>query len=292
MSQANQPSNKEIADVLDRIADLLEAQGANPFRVRSYRDGANSVRAAEKSVAGLAIADDRAALKELPGIGEGLTNVIEEYVRQGRSDVLEELRAQVSPVEVLGQVPGIGQDLAERIVNDLHIKTLEELEQAAHDGRLEDVPGFGPKRVELVRTSLAGMLSGAARSHARRVGEQTKPEDAPPVSMLLDVDAEYRRKAKAGELPTIAPKRFNPENEDWLPILHTQRGEWKFTVLYSNTALAHQLDETHDWVVIYYDKGQGERQVTVVTENNGDLSGKRVVRGRETETKRYYQEQK
>jgi hypothetical protein len=107
--------------------------------------------------------------------------------------------------------------------------------------------------------------------------------------MLVDVDREYREKAKRGRLPTIAPKRFNPRGESWLPILHATRGDWHFTALFSNTARAHELGKTRDWVVIYlYDDRHAERQHTVVTETRGALVGKRVIRGRETECRAHY----
>jgi hypothetical protein len=71
--------------------------------------------------------------------------------------------------------------------------------------------------------------------------------------------------------------------------LHTQRGEWHFTVLFSNTAQAHQLERTHDWVVVYfYDDEHAEGQHTVVTETHGPLAGRRVVRGREAECRAHY----
>jgi hypothetical protein len=108
----------------------------------------------------------------------------------------------------------------------------------------------------------------------------------PPVADLLAVDREYRRKAAAGLLRTIAPRRFNPEHESWLPILHTSRGERDFTALFSNTARAHRLGRAHDWVVIYYNEPAGG-QVTVVTEYAGPLRGRRVVRGREGECLRH-----
>ena len=102
--------------------------------------------------------------------------------------------------------------------------------------------------------------------------------------VLLDVDKEYRDKAKASKLPTIAPRRFNPEGKAWLPVLHAHRDHWHFSALYSNTALAHKLERTHDWVVMYYyDDHHQEGQHTVVTETRGPLTGRRVVRGRETE---------
>ena len=90
-------------------------------------------------------------------------------------------------------------------------------------------------------------------------------------------------------LPRIAPRRFNPDNRAWLSILHTARGGWHFTALYSNTARAHDLRRVFDWVVIYfYDDDHREGQHTVVTEIRGPLAGKRVVRGREAECRQYY----
>ena len=112
----------------------------------------------------------------------------------------------------------------------------------------------------------------------------------PSVALLLDVDQEYRRRAAANELKKIAPRRFNPEHEAWLPLLHTARDAWTFTALYSNTARAHELGTTHDWVVVYSQhQGQDEeKQHTVVTAKHGALAGRRVVRGRELECRRYY----
>jgi DNA polymerase (family X) len=283
----SQPTNEEIAYILDRIADLLEAQDANPFRVMSYRDGAGVVRDTGDSIAEWVESGDEEKLKELPNIGQGLAGVIEEYVDTGRSGLLERLRAEVSPEQVLKQVPGIGDKLAARIATELDVRSLEELEQAAHDGRLEQVKGFGPEKVRDVRVSLAGLLTRAVG------GRQARGQDdrgaRPSVATLLGVDEEYRRKADAGELKRIAPRRFNPDNEAWLPIMNDEREGWEFTVLYSNTKRAHELDKTHDWVVIYYERDGREGQPTVVTDSDGALAGKRVVRGREVETKEHYE---
>jgi Holliday junction resolvasome RuvABC DNA-binding subunit len=279
-----QPSNEDIANLLEQIADLLEDQGKNEFRVRAYRAGAESVRQSGQSVAEWVREDRMGELKSLPGIGEGLAAVIAEYVETGQSKVLEDLRAHADPVALLSRVPGIGPTLAQRIVDRLGIRTLPELEEAAYNGRLEEVEGFGPQRVESIRLGLAGLLSGAAQRRVRSGGEPERANQ-PEVPDLLAVDAEYRRKSQADELPKIAPKRFNPSSEAWLPILHTKRAGWSFTALFSNTAQAHNLGKTGDWVVIYYEKpGVEEDQVTVVTEAQGPLKGKRVVRGRESET--------
>jgi hypothetical protein len=100
------------------------------------------------------------------------------------------------------------------------------------------------------------------------------------------VDAEYRRLAEADALRKITPRRFNPERQAWLPILHTERAGWSFTALYSNTARAHELGRTRDWVVVYCERDGHEGQCTVVTEFQGPKRGRRVVRGREQECRR------
>ena len=136
---------------------------------------------------------------------------------------------------------------------------------------------MGPRRIAAIRAGLASMLG-----YVRGAGRQRREE--PSVRLLLDVDREYREAAAAKRLPLITPRRFNPGKKAWLPILHTSRPGWHFTALYSNTARAHELGRTRDWVVIYFhDDDHEEGQRTVVTETHGALRGKRVVRGRETE---------
>ncbi len=154
---------------------------------------------------------------------------------------------------------------------------------------LEQLPAIGSG----IASAIAEMLiTGRWNQLARLRGEAdalaitNHPREArlPAVALLLDVDAEYRRRAAAGDLPRIAPRRFNPEGKAWLPILHTRRGDWHLTALFSNTARAHDLGRTRDWVVLYfYDGEHREHQCTVVTETRGELAGMRVVRGREGE---------
>jgi hypothetical protein len=281
------PTNDEIASRLLRIADLLDAQDAEGFRVRAYRSAANTVWGFRQSLAAYLDAGGRKALERLPAIGRSISALVEEYVETGRIGLLERLEGHVSPEDVLCRVPGIGETLAARIHERLGVETLEELEAAAHDGRLEELPGFGPRRVEALRGVLESTLR--RRSYVRgKAGDPHPAETRPPVSLLLQLDGEYRSRAEADELRTIAPKRFNPAGRAWLPILHRSRREWHFTVLYSNTALAHHLGKTHDWVVIYYEDHGYEGQCTVVTEYEGLLETWRVVRGRERECREWY----
>jgi len=273
------PTNEEIAQALDEVGELLAAQDATPFRSLAYHRAAATLRTAKLPVSELAKAGTT-ALVELPGIGESLARAILEMVQTGRIGLLERLRGQADPESLLRTVPGIGAGLARRIHEELGIETLEELELAAHDGRLAAVAGFGRRRVRGVLEALAGRF-GRRRSTPVR-------KRAPAVSDLLALDREYRNKAAAGALRRIAPRRFNPTGRAWLPILHTELDGKHYTALFSNTARAHELGKTGDWVVIYGDDGDGERQATVVTETGGELAGRRVVRGREAECARYY----
>ncbi len=283
-------TNKEIADTLDHVADLLEVEKNNAFRVRSYRNAAATVRRLDTPVSTLLQEDGHGRLKSLPGVGDKLAGAIEEIAMTGRFPLEDHLESKVWPGKLFTKVPGIGTELAHRIHEQLGISTLEELEVAAHDGRLERVEGIGPERAEGVRVALAGMLSRSSRRQLRQATEQEAApgENRPSVDLLLDVDREYRTKADRGRLHTIAPKRFNPEGEAWLPVLTTRREDWEFTALYSNTALAHEAGRTHDWVVIYYEKAGRQQQCTVVTNEKGPLKGKRVVRGRERECRQHY----
>jgi hypothetical protein len=286
------PGNDQVADVLERIADLLETQGAGSFRVRAYRTAAQNVRASPEPVVRILEAEGTEGLERLPGIGKSIASVIRELAQTGRVGMLERLEGQVAPEDLFTTVPGIGEELARRIHLELGIETLEDLELAAHDGRLEQLRGFGRRRARGVRETLAGMLSRSARRRARRLRwletrREQPDEPRPPVAALLAVDAEYRRKAALGHLRTIAPRRFNPSGEAWLPVLHTERSGWTFTAMFSNTARAHELGMTRDWVVIYYERDGDEDQCTVVTERRGPLAGLRVVRGRERECARH-----
>ena len=260
----------------EEVASLLEGQGANPFRVEAYRRGAHTLRELKRPVSEILAGEGLDGLDRLPGIGPILARAIFAILGTGRLPMLERLRGESDPTSILASVPGIGRTLADRLYHDLGVATLEDLEAAAHDGRLASLARFGPKRIAGIRDSLAARLA-----RVRPPASSDSPE--PPVSELLDVDREYREAAAAGRLPRIAPRRFNPRREAWLPVLHTQRGPRHYTALFSNTSRAHALGRSRDWVVLYADGARGERQWTVVTETAGELRGRRVVRGREKE---------
>ncbi|WP_338863975.1 helix-hairpin-helix domain-containing protein [Myxococcus stipitatus] len=279
--------NIDIADALERVADLLEEQDAMPFRVTAYRKAAASIARWPKPVAEVLASKGQAGLRELPGVGKSIAAAVAELVRTGQWELLERLERESSPEQLLASVPGIGPELARRIHEELGVRTLEELEQAAHDGHLERVEGFGPRRGQQVRDLLEARLGRARRGFARK-REGTDEGPRPEVGLLLQVDEEYRRKAAAGALRTIAPRRFNPTGEAWLPVMQRTLEGWRVRALFSNTAVAHQQNATREWVVLYFDKDGVEGQCTVVTAHGGPLDGRRVVRGREVECLAYY----
>lgn len=271
------PFNLEAAGIFRACADVLRQQSANPFRINAYIRAARTLESLEGDVRDILREEGIAGLIELPGIGRGLAASIDEIARTGRLSQLDRLRGETTPETLFQTVPGIGPKLAHAIHEALHVDTLEALEIAAHDGRLAQVPGLGKRRAAAIQAGLAALLGrGQTRRRASR--------DAPPVEVLLDIDREYREKSAAGKLPKIAPRRFNPDGAAWLPIMHADRGKWHFTALFSNTARAHDLGRTQDWVVVYYyNDDHEEGQNTVVTETHGAMQGQRVIRGREAE---------
>jgi putative hydrolase len=273
--------NGRAARILRECAQLLEQQGANPFRIGAYARAADVLESLPEDVSRILRREGRAGLMRLPGIGRGLAAAIDEIDRTGRLTQLDRLRGESHPEVLFQSVPGVGPAIARALHEALDVDSLEGLEVAAHDRRLDAVPGIGPRRATAIRAGLASMLGRRLRY---------RPEHQPDPELLLEIDREYRDRARAGKLLKIAPRRFNPGNQAWLPVMHAERNGWHFTVLYSNTARAHDLDRTHDWVVIYfYDGDHEEGQSTVVTETQGLLKGRRVIRGREEECRRLFE---
>jgi len=151
-------TNHQIATVFEQIADLLEFQGANSFRVRAYRNAArvigDSTEPLEKVVA--EEAEPIKALQTIEGIGKDLAEKIEVLVRTGGLPMLEELQAQV-PASVLAllRVPGLGPKKAAALFKELHIESLTDLRAACDAHRVRELKGFGAKTEETILRGLA-----------------------------------------------------------------------------------------------------------------------------------------
>ena len=147
--------NAQLAETLEDFALLLELQGENRFRAASYRRVAQALRTLPEDVAVLA---REHRLREVPGIGEAIERKIEEYLATGKILRYEEARAAVPPgVRALVRVPGLGPRTVVQIYNVLGISSLEALEEAAHNGRLQRLPGIGPKKEQAILRAVQGL---------------------------------------------------------------------------------------------------------------------------------------
>jgi hypothetical protein len=281
-------TNSQISASLEQVADLLEAQGANAFRVRAYRTAAHNLREWPRSIHEIIAAEGTAGLLALPGVGHSLARAVEKLCHTGRLALLQSLRGDSGPEHLFMTLPGIGLEFASRIHEQLGVENLLELEAAANDARLAKVPGMGRKRVLAIQETLRGRFH---RPRPARSVPSHPASEEPPVDEILAIDQEYREKAGAGQLRLIVPRRLNPTGTAWLPVLHTQLANRHYTALFSNTARAHDLGMTHDWVVVYRDDHDGHGQWTVITSEFGPLRGRRIIRGREGECTAYYTRQ-
>lgn len=173
-------TNEEIAQTLVEISDLLERQGANPYRVRAYRHGAEVVALCPTPLQTLLGQRGLRGLMELPGIGDSLAGAIQKIIHAKRLPLLERLRGGGAPERLFSTVADIGPKLATRIHEQLGIRTLTQLEAASWDGRLARVPGMGEKRIRAVRESLAGRF----RRRANPV-----PPPSPPIPTEVSIPA-------------------------------------------------------------------------------------------------------
>lgn len=139
--------NTEIAQRFQRLADLLEIEGANPFRVRAYRNAARTIEGLPHSVA--AMVADGADLTELPGIGKDLAGKIREIVESGHLALLDQVSTHLpGQLAELAAIPGLGPKRVKALYDALGITSVKELEQAARAGNIRRLPGFGAKSEE------------------------------------------------------------------------------------------------------------------------------------------------
>jgi DNA polymerase (family X) len=136
--------NADIAAIFEEIANLLEIQGANPFRIRAYRNAARTIGGLSQDV--YLLVEKDADLTRLPGIGDDLSAKIKEIVSTNRCSLLQRLHKELPPaIAELLKIPGIGPKRVKMLYHDLDVQTVEQLYRAAHDGRIRALPGFGEK---------------------------------------------------------------------------------------------------------------------------------------------------
>jgi DNA polymerase (family 10) len=155
-------TNATIAEIFDEIADLLDIQSANPFRIRAYRNAARTIGDLGTDVKTLM--ERGMPLTDIPGIGEDLSNKITEIVNTGSCEFLKRLEKDVPPaVTQLMRLPGLGPKRVKTLWKDLDIQTMDQLLQAAQAGRIRELPGFGEKTEQKVLEAAQRQLGQAAR---------------------------------------------------------------------------------------------------------------------------------
>ena len=148
-------TNPEIADAFDQVADILEFQGANQFRVRAYRNAARTIRDLPESAAEIA-ADANRKLTDIEGIGKDLADKIAALTATGKLQMLEDLQKEV-PKSVLAmmRVPGLGPKRAAMIFKEVKVTTLDELRQACESHKIRELKGLGAKTEESILAGIA-----------------------------------------------------------------------------------------------------------------------------------------
>ncbi len=201
--------NSDVADIFTQIADLLEIQGANVFRVRAYRNAARTVGGLSQSVEDLVARNED--LTRLPGIGKDLAEKIQEIVKTGRTGILEELKGKLPPgLSDLMKIGGLGPKRVKILHEKLHIADLSSLKKAAAGKKISKLPGFGEKTEQAITKELE-RVSGEEKRIRISVAEE--------IAQSL---SEYLRKSKGIKDITVAGSyRRGKETVGDLDILAT-----------------------------------------------------------------------
>jgi DNA polymerase (family X) len=202
-------TNTDIAAVFDEVADILEFQGANQFRVRAYRNAARTIGDLPQSVAEM-VADPHRGLTELEGIGKDLGEKIATLVKTGSLPMLEELRAEVpQSVMAIMRVPGLGPKRAATLHRELKVTSLDELREACEAHKVRELKGFGAKTEE----AILGGLAIAAEAGQRMLWAEADPlvreilahmRQCPAVETIEAAGSYRRGKESVGDLDFLA----------------------------------------------------------------------------------------
>ena len=257
--------NQTIARRLFAYADTLEQSETTLYRVRAYRQAAATVLAQSRPLQEVYESGGRAALAALPFIGAHIAYTIEGLLVDGTFRTVRPANAATEPDRLVTSLAGIGPWLALRLRERLGVETVDDLDTAVREGRLDEA-GLGPVRSQAVRAALA--------ERRQRTTLLPFADMEPGVDDLLAVDADFREhaaryQAEAGEGTFL-----------WLPPFRAQRNGWRFRACFDRSILALRTDPTHLRVEVHFERDglRGQRQV--VSERR---DGRRVVRGRERE---------
>jgi DNA polymerase (family 10) len=199
--------NADVAAVFEEMADLLEIEGSNPFRIRAYRNAARTLRDLPREVG--AMLDEGEDLTELPGIGEDLAGKIKEVVETGTAAMLEQYRKKVpKTLTELLRIPGIGPKRVKALYHDLGIRTLDQLQKAAQDGLVRSLHGFGDKTERYILDQLK-KRAGEGKRFKLAVATQYAEaliaylRESPGVKQVVAAGSYRRAKETIGDLDLL-----------------------------------------------------------------------------------------
>jgi DNA polymerase (family 10) len=200
--------NPEIARTLEEVADILEIQSSNPFRIRAYR---NAVRTVETVTVPLRRwVEEGRALTDLPGIGKEMANHIKEMVETGTLGFRDELLAEVprSLIELM-RLPGLGPKKARKVFDELRIGSVDELEAAARAGRIAALPGFGARSQEKILAGITEYRQQGSRFLLNEAERSVEPllaylRETPEIERLEVAGSYRRRKETIGDIDLLA----------------------------------------------------------------------------------------
>jgi DNA polymerase (family 10) len=200
-------ANVDVAAKFDELADLLEIEGANTFRVRAYRMAARTLRDWPRSVEEMVERGED--LAELPAIGPDLAGKIREIIRTGSTTLLEEYHKKVpAAITELLHVPGLGPKRVKTLVRELNIQTPAELLQAAQAGRIRGLPGFGTKTEQHILETLAAQATSTRRFMLAVATQYAEPlvgylKQGPGVRRVAVAGSYRRAKDTVGDLDIL-----------------------------------------------------------------------------------------
>ena len=207
--------NIQIAKTFEEVADLLEIQGANPFRVRAYRNAARTIGTLGTPVDTI-LKHNGHALENLPGIGADLAGKISKMCRTGELPMLAQLtRKTPESLVAMLRIPGVGPKRAKLIYKKLHVKTLGQLEKAARAGRLSELRGMGKTLEETIlrgidqdKAHVARVPLVEAEAYVRPLVEKLR---AMPEAEQVDVAGSFRRRRETlGDVDILVASSHAP----------------------------------------------------------------------------------
>lgn len=266
--------NKEVADILYEIADFLEMQDVD-WKPRAYRKAARNIEGLSESIEDI---HERGELGEIDGVGENIENKISEYLETGEMQYYQELKSDLPvDIEALTAVEGLGPKSVKKIYQAIGVTDLDELEEAAEEGEIAEIEGFGGKtqenilnHIETARKGEERMLIGKAFPIAENIREEL--EESNKFNRVTIVGSFRRRRPTVGDIDILATADDNEEameeftsGSDVKEVLGT--GETKSSIIISGDLQVDLriVDEESYGAALQYFTGSKDHNVTLRT---------------------------